>query len=1499
MIAQAWNQHENDRKLISKSSKEVFEVLQVQWLQDMEKGLNEAFVSTVNLSTKKPLVSEVYTHTQRVSKEAARRGHKTGTALSLETGFNFLLEADRERAKKIVKEERPFFLMIAFPCGPFSPLLRLNSKCDLARIQAEGEVLLKFALELADIQVEGGRHYMLENPQPSGAWTHPEMTKFLDEHDHHLACFHQCRFGLRGAFGLHRKATKTASSSWAATRLLDGKFCTGDHTHQPVIGGKSVTTPAGHYPHRLAKLLVDRFEKQFDIEYNQVLKPKVVSKSTEVLAVEEFDLADDDDESLTLGRPAGEDDSASSDEEEKPKMKISAGLKAAIKRNAAKHHKCDICQERRQPKTRRPASLPAPKDAGDQANIDLIDVYDSSGTKFTAIHIIDYATRFQLAELLPRKTAANVISFLKKRWLPVFGCPRTLVADQGREFISHELAEFCAGHSILLWHCGVGAPWQNGVCERAGGTLRVILAAMVNAHQVQGFEELEEALGEAVGAYNSDINELGSSPAQAALGRQPRMTGDVLGSFSKHLSEHGLIDSNPSMARQLALRETAKVTMTRLHFSRSIRRSELARSRASIEDDVPEPGAIAYFWHRFAIRDMTQSGIPDAVTGAETPEELLQQQPQTPLPSAAVEPLPDVQPSEFVAALQGGQQSGEGLSSMVPTLSGLSRDTPSAAPGTPVPDLILQARPGIDARMQPLLSRARALEEETEQTQGEKRPPDVAIEELYQQTSDARGSEDPLPGAGPSEALQLDANEVLEAASMLTSGVHPLLQLQALAELDRRDPDRVKLKDHGTWDGRWACPMVSDWKTRSTLGLPWPTGRQEFEVDAVQAARKEYFWRNMTAEQKKEFKKAAGVGWSAWVNNEAVEVLSPEETKLVWRELKRKNETFKVLYPRYVYTDKNDGARTVDKDLPILASARLVVPGFRDVTSYTIRKDAPTACRNSQHLLLIFTSCFYHKGWRLLSADVKAAFLKGDAYIAGLRELYIANIRTNNPDEPRLPFGEGLCRVRKGVFGLSDAPRQWFLRLSRALEERGWKRSHLDAACWTLRDEHGELCGIICSHVDDLLLGGNVRAQEPMADLGKELGFGSLEKDSFTYCGKHISQDSNGVIRIQMLEYHKNLKPAIVAVGRRKEVNSPLTPAEAKQLRALLGSMQWLVAQLRFDLQFQLSTLQTEPHVVSTLLKANMLVKKFKEFPDFSLKFKPFDLTNCGIVVVSDASLGNVTRQGNVGEDPFARVCSQSAYYVLVADEKVMKGEQGNFAVLDARSHRISRVCRSTFAAELYSTEEALDVGTYCRGALAELQGKNIKGRMIEAVLETIPMAVVTDSKDCYDKGTSDTPSFGSQKSLCFSIAWIRTQLAKERTELKWTNTENMFVDCGTKEMSAEHVHRILSECRWSFRYSPDFVKQTIKSKKGGMKPAESLPTIGEPLDSSFAVFHHLLRLGDQFGWHLKDDMAIQVAKDAKSYRTPVPRFNPIVNILCVVALVVSITRMARRNGVD
>ena len=184
--------------------------------------------------------------------------------------------------------------------------------------------------------------------------------------------------------------------------------------------------------------------------------------------------------------------------------------------------------------------------------------------------------------------------------------------------------------------------------------------------------------------------------------------------------------------------------------------------------------------------------------------------------------------------------------------------------------------------------------------------------------------------------------------------------------------------------------------------------------------------------------------------------------------------------------------------------------------------------------------------------------------------------------------------------------------------------------------------GIVVSHVDDLLMSGSPVAIASLEALGQELAFGSLEKGSFVYCGKRISQHSDYSISIDMKEYHENLKPAVVPMDRRRTPDAPLTPDEQKKLRALLGSLQWLVSQLRADLGFQLSTLQGDKQVVGTLLKANALVRQAKLQSDFSLRYVPQDLARCGLMVVTDASLGNVTKSGSSDGEFVERVFSQA-----------------------------------------------------------------------------------------------------------------------------------------------------------------------------------------------------------------------------------------------------------------
>ena len=81
-----------------------------------------------------------------------------------------------------------------------------------------------------------------------------------------------------------------------------------------------------------------------------------------------------------------------------------------------------------------------------------------------------------------------------------------------------------------------------------------------------------------------------------------------------------------------------------------------------------------------------------------------------------------------------------------------------------------------------------------------------------------------------------------------------------------------------------------------------------------------------------------------------------------------------------------------------------------------------------------------------------------------------------------------------------------------------------------------------------------------------------------------------------------------ISATRRKQLDSDLSAAELKQLRGLLGSLQWLVNQVRFDQQYALSVLQSEKPKPGTLVKANNLVRKLEEHSDMALYFRPWAL---------------------------------------------------------------------------------------------------------------------------------------------------------------------------------------------------------------------------------------------------------------------------------------------------
>ncbi|CAK9110253.1 unnamed protein product [Durusdinium trenchii] len=981
MISQAWDQHRRDQLAISVGAAEVNEIFLASWDYEMKNAMNETFALEVQLPS--PFVTEIYTDTEPVAKAARRQGLLAGDSLTLSSGWDFRLEHHRKKGILKVKETKPYLVILAFPCGPWSQLQALNPAHDLQRMREEALILVQFAIEVAQLQLRGKRHYLMENPRGSLAWKLEVLQTFMLETDALTVTVDMCRFGLRALDGeLHRKATQLVTSMQALVSAFLDKRCTGDHPHTPVMGESKVSSAAGHYTPEFAESVVQAALKQHDFETSMLVRADLSS----------FDVLEVEHEVLVTGEPGREDDEVSDASFEFSKeddaLVIPTAVKNAVYRLhvntshrsnhrlaralliagapreavlAAKRLKCAVCAERKLPRARPPASLPPPRDVGQQVHIDLVMLEDSLRNPYVVAHATDNVSRFQAAQVLGDKSTNSVIRFLTVHWLPLLGRPSTIVADQGREFVSAEFGDWCDAQSIYLYHIGVGAPWQNGICERSGATLKALVGATVQSHAISNFEEMEIALSEAVSAYNADVNEAGVAPIQLVTGRMPTPGGDVLNGFASRLAEHSLIEAKPTMAKLLAIRETSRLSMIRLHYSRGLRQAELARSRATTAENVPQPGDLVFFWRaqkyqskkdigagsrrRLLLRRWHGPGLLVALEGkhglelsancfvsfrgqlAKCPlehvrkasslesiaagsweaaiDEVIQaakkeapeliaddvhehdeppvDQPDDPLQRA-------LQPSEIVAALQPP-------ASVVPSLIGRSSppslsmdaqhvdDAPSsAAPGTPVPSLILQASQAgttspAGASLSRTLERARALDEleaergvkrqleESSPAAGTKRQADENAALLTQHVA--------LPAF---EALVLTHGELQSLSERMD--VHPLLRLQAQADLDRREGNVLSEPEHGTWDGRWAFLCERDWHLLRELGLQLPNGAASHDALSVQASRKEKIWSKMTPEEQKLWGDAAMSGWNVYVDNQADDPLLPHLTHL-------------------------------------------------------------------------------------------------------------------------------------------------------------------------------------------------------------------------------------------------------------------------------------------------------------------------------------------------------------------------------------------------------------------------------------------------------------------------------------------------------------------------------------------------------------------------------------------------------------------------------------------
>eukprot|EP00435_Cladocopium_sp_Y103_P060282 s1270_g22.t1 len=241
---------------------------------------------------------------------------------------------------------------------------------------------------------------------------------------------------------------------------------------------------------------------------------------------------------------------------------------------------------------------------------------------------------------------------------------------------------------------------------------------------------------------------------------------------------------------------------------------------------------------------------------------------------------------------------------------------------------------------------------------------------------------------------------------------------------------------------------------------------------AAKKSRNEVTYSELTAEEQELFRAAKQKELKCWLDTSTVQAI-----------LRERIHPSRIMSSRWILTWKEDPTSSTGRK----AKARLVVKGFQDPDIGTLCSDSPTMTRDSRMLLLQTVAS---QQWLIQAFDITTAFLRGRS---DERELAM-----EAPAELKELLGmrnNQVCLLKGNAYGRVDAPLLFYKEFRKRLEEVGFSAHPLDNCLFLLRNPQDpkKLDGILGTHVDDGIGGGNENFERALSKLEKNLPFGSRE----------------------------------------------------------------------------------------------------------------------------------------------------------------------------------------------------------------------------------------------------------------------------------------------------------------------------------------------------------------------------------------------------------------------
>lgn len=493
--------------------------------------------------------------------------------------------------------------------------------------------------------------------------------------------------------------------------------------------------------------------------------------------------------------------------------------------------------------------------------------------------------------------------------------------------------------------------------------------------------------------------------------------------------------------------------------------------------------------------------------------------------------------------------------------------------------------------------------------------------------------------------------------------------------------------------------------------------------------------------------------------------------KGTWEIVKRpKNRN--VVGCRYVLTTKLNVDKTTKK------KARLVAQGFSQRFGVDYDKTfAPVARLDSVRLLMALS---VELDLEIHQLDINTAYLNGDLeeeiYMRTPRLLKdcLMKLAYNQEEDPSvveraramlksIDSGGDTCLLRKSLYGLKQAGRQWNIKLDKKLKDMGLSQS-LNEPCLYTRIQGGEHL-LVLVFVDDILIASEKedRITRFKSELKKEFDLKDYGRAKY-FLGMDIKRNDS-VIKLSQEKYVKDILENF-GMGN---CNTCKTPMETSGLdtnkagdeqkkwpyRELIGSLMYLSVATRPDITnsvIKLAQYTTDPKL-RHWNAAKRVLRYLKGTSNYGLVFKK---TGKSIEGYCDADWGG---------------CS--------IDRRSFSGYAFSLggACVSWSSRKQRSVATSSCEAEYISLSEAVKEGLYLQSLLTEIGFERYA-----------PIHIYADSQSAIFLA-QDPVFHGRSKHIDIKYHFIRGVLRDNKDiTLSHVPTEGMLADVLTKALpSAKH----------------------------------------------------------------------------------------------------------------